>query len=451
MKIALIFVPLRLRNNWSTLVAQDENVGIMPPLSLAYVAAIAEKAGHQVIIIDAAAEKLSLEATVQRIENFSPDLLGFTMTTYGFHQALGWIKKIKEKVNIPVVVGGWHLAIYPRETMQHNAIDYAIIGEAENTLAGFLQALEQGSSLSDLPGIAFRRAGEIIITPQPQSTDDLDTVPFPARHLLNNQMYFNVLSRVKNFTVMLSARGCPYKCAFCDLNTKKFRMRSAFNFVDEIENNYKEFQIREFDIYDSSFTIDNQRVLMICQEIVKRGLKVSWTVRSRVDTVNKDLLRTMAKAGCNTIMYGIENGNAGILRALNKHRGAGVAEQAVLWARECGIKTLGFFMLGAPGETYGTAKETMRFMNSLNLDYIQVTKLSIFPKTQLYQTLLDRGFGDYWSDFTIDASKERELPLIDTTLTPGAVKKLLKRPTCLFILGRHILSRLSKERQAFLN
>ena len=163
MKIALIFTPLRLEKNWSGLLAQEKHVGIMPPLSLAYVAAIAEKGGHKVIIIDAVAERLSLEGIIGRIKEFSPDLLGFTMTTFGFHQTLNWIKRIKDRVSLPVMVGGWHLSIYPNETMHHKVIDYAVIGEAENILPEFLKAYESGDSLHDIKGIAFRDDGKVVL------------------------------------------------------------------------------------------------------------------------------------------------------------------------------------------------------------------------------------------------------------------------------------------------
>lgn len=427
MKIALIFTPLRLRTNWSTLVTQDEHVGIMPPLTLAYVAAIAEKAGHKVIIIDAVAEKLSLDYVVKRINDFSPDLLGFTMTTYGFHQTLSWINKIKEIVKIPVVVGGWQLSLYPHETMHHNNIDYAIVGEAENILPVFLRAIESGDSLRDIKGVAFRDNGRVIVNLPAESVSNLDIVPFPARHLLRNELYFNILSRRKNFTVMLSARGCPYGCIFCDLNTKKFRMRSAINFVEEIEINYKEFKIREFDIYDSSFLIDKERVIEICNEILRRRLNVSWTVRSRIENANKELLKLMAKAGCNTIMYGIESGDSKILARLNKCNDIDRIREIVKLTNYYGIKTLGFFMIGSPGETHETAIKTIRFINTLGLDYIQVTRLTPFPNTGIYRMLLETGFGDYWREFTLDYCFERELPSVGTELTPLQINKLVRR------------------------
>lgn len=427
MKIALIFTSVSLEKNWGSLVAQDERVGIMPPLSLAYVAAIAERAGHKVIIIDAVAENLSLNDIVQKIEQFSPDMLGFTITTYGLHQTLDWIKKIKEKVCLPVMVGGWHLSIYPRETMRHEAIDYALIGEVEDTLPNFLRALESKDSLYDIKGVAFRDNGKVILDSFAPVTSDIDSIPFPARHLLKNERYFNILTRIKNFTVILSARGCPYKCVFCDLNTKRFRMRSVMNFVDEIETNYKEFKIREFDIYDSTFTIDKERVMKICEEILKRKLMVSWTARTRVDNVDRDLLRIMAKGGCNTIMYGIESADPEILRRLKKHIDIDMIKEVLKWTREFGIKALGFFMIGSPGETYETAMKTIKFSTKAGLDYIQFTRLIPYPNTEIYRMLIEDGFGDYWREFTLDPTKEREIPLVRTNLTPSQAMRLVKK------------------------
>jgi len=427
MKIALVYSPTRLRKNWSTLLAQDKHIGIIPPLSLAYVAAIAENAGHNVIIIDAVAEKLSLGDTIRRIEKFSPDILGFTLATYAFHQTLAGIKIIKEKLNLPVMVGGWHLTLYPKETLSHKCIDYALIGEVENTLPRFLKTLEEGGSLLSVNGLGFRDNGKIVITPEAALTANLDLIPFPSRHLLENHLYYNILSRTKNFTAMLSTRGCPYQCMFCDLKTKKFRMRSALNFVDEIEINYRKFGIKEFDIYDSSFTVDKQRVYKICAELRNRKIQVSWTARSRVDTVDKDLLNAMAQAGCNTLMYGIETGDPVILNGLKKHTNLENVKNIISITKGCGIKTLGFFMLGCPGETRSTALKTIRFINSLDLDYIQVTQLTPFPNTELYQMLLSSGFGDYWREFTLDSSMERQLPSIQTELTPQEIRGLVRR------------------------
>lgn len=450
MKIALIFTPVRLKTNWGDIEAQDEHIGIMPPLSLAYVAAIVERTGHEVMIIDAVAERLSLEDIVKKIKQFSANILGFTMTTYGFHQTLSWIKKIKEEVRLPVMVGGWHLSLYPKETMYHHDIDYAIIGESENILPDFLKALESGDSFYDIKGIAFRDNGEVILNPSAPPTADIDSVPFAARHLLKNERYFNILSRIKNFTVMLSARGCPYGCIFCDLHTKKFRMRRALNFVDEIEINYKEFNIREFDIYDSTFTIDKERVIKICDEILKRKLNVSWTVRTRVDNVNKNLLQIMAKAGCNTIMYGIESADPEILTTLRKYIDVDMIKDVIKWTRGYGIKTLGFFMIGSPGETYETAMKTIKFSTMLDLDYIQFTKLIPYPNTEIYRMLMEDGFGDYWREFTINPTNEREIPLVRSSLNPDEAMRLVRKAYLYFYFRPfYILRALKRTKSLF--
>ena len=431
MKLALIFPPARLTKNWSSLKAQDDEVGIMPPLSLAYVAAVAEKAGHEPVIIDAVAEQLSLQDVINKIRELSPDLLGFTITTYGFYQNLDWIKRIREVVNIPVLVGGWHLSLYPKETMAHTEIDYAITGEADGAVPDLLNALAAGDDLGKINGIAYRNNGETVITPLRDPVQDIDTTPFPARHLFKNENYYNVLAKRRNFTVMLSARGCPFRCSFCDLKTKQFRMRSAKNFVDEIESCYRDHGIRSIDMYDSSFTVDKKRVHEICNEIIRRKLDLDWTVRTRADCVNKELLEVMSRAGCTTLMYGIESGDPEILKSLRKDTSLDHIRNVVRWTKEYGMKALGFFIIGSPGDTPETIERTIDFMCELPLDYVQVTKMTLFPNTEIYEMYMKEYGEDYWRNYTLDQSCEKELPLIGTNLTEkeafGYIKKAYMR------------------------
>lgn len=431
MKLALIFLPMRLEKNWTVLKAQDDEIGIMPPLSLAYVAAVAEKAGHEVVLIDAVAEGLSFEEIIERIRSFSPHLLGFTITTYGLHQNLDWIKKIKERTKLPIVVGGWHLSLYPQETMAHPEIDYAVTGEADSTLPHFLKALEDDGDLRGVNGLAFRQGEEVIVNSPADTLPDIDTTPFPARHLLKNNRYYNVLVKRRNFTVMLSARGCPFRCIFCDLKTKKFRMRSPENFVDEIESCYKDFGIRSIDIYDSSFTVNKKRVHAICDEIRRRKLDIDWTVRTRADCVDKELLQAMSKAGCTTLMYGIESGDPQVLKTLRKDTSLQYVRDVVGWTKHFGMKSLGFFIVGSPGDTLETIDRTIDFACALDLDYVQFTKMTPFPNTEIYDMYMKEYGEDYWRNFTLDQSCEKELPLVGTSITEkeafGYIKKAYLR------------------------
>src|SRR6056300_1540416 len=213
-KFALVYPPYGPVKNEPGIKTVKENYGIFPSLSLLYVAGILEGAGCEVLFIDAHAEDLTLEETVRRLNEFGPDFIGYTLTTYLFFQSLDWIKAIKELVDVPVVVGGVHLSIYAKETLGYSAIDYAVTGEAEQSLPNLLQAIIKKEDLSQVRGIAFRKDdGQVIVTPREAEVDVNDT-PFPARHLIDNEIYYSFISKYKNFSVFITSRGCPYKCIF---------------------------------------------------------------------------------------------------------------------------------------------------------------------------------------------------------------------------------------------
>ncbi|HHT9116990.1 MAG TPA: B12-binding domain-containing radical SAM protein [Candidatus Hypogeohydataceae bacterium YC38] len=427
MKITFIFLPTRCEINWTNLDAQDKVMESIPPLSLTYAAAVAERAGHKVSIIDAVAERLNLDKIVSRINALSPDILGFTVTTYGFAQNLNNIRLIKERVKIPVIVGGWHLSLYPAETIAHPEFDYAVVGEADDTLPELLKTLEWGGDLKGVKGIAYRRNGDTIVNAPREVRDTIDETLFPARHLLKNNQYFNVFTQRKNFTGMLSSRGCPFRCIFCDLKTKKYRLRSPENFVDEMEVCYKEFGIRSMDIHDTIFTINKKRASTMCEEMMRRKLDIDWTARARSDTVDKDMLKMMSRAGCKVVMFGIESGDPEILRILRKDIKLDRVREVVKWTKHYGMKALGFFILGSPGETTQSIRRTLNFACELPLDYVQFTKMTPFPNTELYELYKKEYGGDYWRDFTLDPSKEKELPLVGTDLSQKDALRYLKK------------------------
>lgn len=417
MKVSLVFTPNQLNTNFKELVFRDESIGFVPPLSLMYVAALMEQEGVEVDLIDMEAEGLSYQATLDRLLGFSPDLMGFTTTTSSFHPVLKWINEFKKDTGIPVLVGGEHVRLYPRETMSHEAIDFCIIGEAELPLPEFIRAFRDGKPFDGIKSLGFRKNGEVIIDRTLQAIDNIDAVPFPAHHLIKNELYENILTRRKNFTAMISTRGCPFRCAFCCQNHQKYRTRSPISFVDEIERNLNDYGIRDFDIYDSTFTADRKRVIGICDEILRRGLKVGFTVRSRVDVVTREMIDSLKAAGCHTIMYGIESSSPEILKRMNKGISPERVEEIVTYTNIKGIETLGFFMFGFPGESCETIKDTIRFSLKLPLDYAQFTVLLPFPETEIYDYYRERGLEDYWAEYTLDESKERLIDLVDTDVT----------------------------------
>lgn len=423
MKICLIFTPNLLNPNFRELAFRDDNIGFVPPLSLLTVAALLEKEHVTVELIDMEAEQLSFADVLERLKLFSPDMLGFTLTTTSFRPALAWIERFKTSTGLPVLVGGDHVRLYPHETMTHDAIDYCIVGEAELPLPEFIQTLRTGSSLEGIKSIGYKKNGSIFIDRTMRIINDIDSVPFPARHLIKNELYQNILANRKNFTAMMSARGCPFNCAFCNANHQKYRARTADNFVDEIEFNLLHHNIQYFDIYDSTFTTDKARVFAICAEIVRRKLDVSFSVRSRVDVVSREMIAALKNAGCHAIMYGIESSNQEILRRMNK----GISPQQVMdtvsYTKQHDIEVLGFFMFGFPGETRQTMVETTRFALELPLDYAQFTTLLPFPETEIYSYYMEHGLEDYWSKYTINPSIDCLIELVGTGVTRQEVSE----------------------------
>lgn len=398
-KFALVYPPYGPVRNEPGIKTVKENYGIFPSLSLLYVAGILENAGCQVLFIDAHAEDLSLEDTVKRLEEFSPDFIGYTLTTYLFFQSLDWIKAIKEKLpNTPVVVGGVHLSIYAKETLGYPSIDYAVTGEAEESLPAMLHAIVDKKDLSQVRGIAFKQPdGTIIVTPREKEVD-VNLAPFPARHLIKNDIYYSFISKYKNFSVFITSRGCPYKCIFCEQGSKTFRPRTPKNVVDELELCVKEFGIRELDFFDSSFTIRKQRVIEICDEIKRRKLDIVWAARTRVDCITDDVLKAMASAGCTRIYYGIESGNREILHTLKKSTSIEMYHDVVRRTKQHGIHTFGYFMIGNPYENEISIRQTIRLALELDLDYAQFSKVTPMPATEMYTMLLKEHGRDYWRE-----------------------------------------------------
>jgi len=283
MRLALIFNPFKYKVHEENLRIVQKYFGLFPPLSLAWVAGIARKAGHEVILVDARTLRLSKEDVLAKLREFQPDILGFMMTTYMFRDTLEWITFLKERLNKPVMIGGYNLRIYPEVSISHPEIDYGIVEHA----------------LADVVGLVYKENGKIRINPtQPVSFEDF---PNPARDLLPNELYAEFPTERRNFTVMVTSLGCPYKCSFCEAGRTAYNPRSPQTVVNEMEECYNKYGIREIDIFDYSFTADKKRVIEICNEMKKRKLDLLWACRSRVD-IDKELINEMKSAGCGSIL-----------------------------------------------------------------------------------------------------------------------------------------------------
>lgn len=404
MKILLINPPREneiIGNNPSIV---EEERGHNPPLGLLYVAAAIQRdRNDEVAVVDAQVEELDYPSLERRIYREQPDVVGLTAMTMTLVDVIKTIELVKKATpRTLVVLGGPHVHLYPEETLDLPGVDYLVLGEGDFAFVELLDGIQGKRNLSEVKGIAYRENGETVNTGPRPPIEDLDTVPFPARRLVPFEKYSSLLARDKCVTTMFTSRGCPFKCAFCDRPHlgHKFRARSAGNVVDEIEECVA-MGIEEFLIYDDTFTVDRKRAMAICDEIRRRNLRIRWDIRTRVDTVDAEVLAALSRAGCQAVHYGVEAGTEKILKVLNKNISIEKVEETFSLTRKHGMSVLAYFMIGSPDETLEDIRATFEVMKRLDPDYVHLTILTPFPGTAIYRDGLERGIieRDYWREF----------------------------------------------------
>lgn len=404
----------------TTLINPPQNTNYpQPPLGLASVAAILEKNHYPVEIIDANALKLSESEIINAVKD--SDIIGITAMTSHINSAIYIAKKIKDNYTyIKMILGGPHVTILPEETLNKvPEIDIIIRGEGEETIADLYEAIEKGNKLENVYGITYREKGSIKTTPTRTPIMDLDTLPFPAYHLLPLEKYKQHPPHgIKStFMAIMTSRGCPYNCIYCSkpIFGSKFRAQSPNRTVDEIEYLIEHFGIREFTFYDDSFTFDKKRIYLLCDEINRRNLDILWTCETRVNLISEELIQKMKNAGCYMIAYGIESGSQMILDNLRKGVTLNQVKEAINITHKTGINTVGYFMMGSPKETPQTLRDTIDFAKNLQLDFAQFSITIPFPGTDLYKFYIKNGEKVVnWDDFIYASLKSKNTPVFET-------------------------------------
>jgi len=414
-RLALVFNPFSYKNHEENLRVVQRYFGLFPPLSMSWVASIARAAGHEVILIDARTLRLTMPEVAAALKKFRPDVLGAMMTTYMFPETLSWLKYLRGElhaagIKCKVLAGGYNLRVYPNESVSHPEIDFGCVEHAYYTIPALFAALEKGETdLSAVPGLAWKRGAEIVVNPHPQKIN-FDLFPNPARDLLPNDLYAEFPTRRKNFTAMVTSLGCPFSCSFCEAGGCEYNPRSPATVVAEMKECVQRHGVREIDIFDYEFTGARQRVLDICEGIKKERLDINWACRSRVDTADPELLKAMYSAGCRRIYWGIESGSQATLDSLKKGIKLEQIVETMRASRRAGLENLGFFLVGVPGETKETVRQTVAFAKKLDLDYVQFSKLLAKPLTPLWKDMVAATGKDYWKDWILGKEIDRELP-----------------------------------------
>jgi anaerobic magnesium-protoporphyrin IX monomethyl ester cyclase len=389
----------------------DEESGAYPPLGLLYVASFLEEhTSHEVEILDTLLDHLSFAQIEEEIRKRKPDVVGIQAMTFTVIDATLTAKVVKKvDPNIPVIFGGPHVFIYPHETLKIPEVDYIVIGEGEETFTNLVQALDEDQDLSTVNGIGYRQNGEVKITPMVPLHTDLDAMPMPARHLIPQHRYYSVLAKETPITTMMTSRGCPMQCIFCDRPHlgKQFRYRSPKSVVDEMEACQK-MGIKEIFVYDDTFTIRRDRVLEICRQKIERGIDIHWDVRAHINTISDPVLDALAAAGCTRIHYGVESGTEEITKVIKKGIDLNKTREVFKKTKERGITTLGYFMIGNPTETREQAIETIEYARRLHADFIHLSVATPFPATELYRLGFKTGLykTDYWREFAKNPTEE---------------------------------------------
>jgi len=391
-----------------------------PPIGLALIAAFLEENGYSVMILDANALGLQPEQIPSLLADIN--VVGLNAMTPTIGSATAIVRCLKKaSPELTVILGGAHATLLPEETLMNNqGIDVIVRGEGENTIIKLLQALEHKQPLGDIPGISYRENGEVVSTPQNTENIDMDSLPFLAYHLLPWDKYrpHPPHGRAYPFVSIITSRGCPYRCSYCSKPVfgSKFRAQTPQRVVAEVKYYKERFGVGEIAFYDDVFTLDKKRAYEIADGLIKGGVRVHWTCESRVNLVDKELLRHIKEAGCYSIAYGIESASQEILNVLDKDVTLEQIAKAVTISQEVGLQTIGYFMLGSPGESVETIEETIQFAKDLKLDFAQFAIATPFPGTELYKLYMEGREDENipWESFVYAGSDGKVSPMFES-------------------------------------
>jgi radical SAM superfamily enzyme YgiQ (UPF0313 family) len=427
---------------------------LIPPAGLAYMAAILIKDGFNVVILDQQARKWDNRRLIQELGRIKPDVVGFSCLTFVMDTVEDASRKIRANFpHIKIVLGNIHPTIFHKELIEAGVADIIVRGEGEITMADICNALMDKRDLHSIEGITFYDGNKICINPERRLISDLDSLPYPEWDLFSGVKYSAFSIREFNnrgFPVpMIASRGCAFHCEFCSQNIiyKGFRKRHFVKVADEIEYHYNKRRHTVFGFNDANFPFDTAYGHDFCDEIIKRGLnrKIVWFTETRVDLVDRDLLKHMHNAGLRFIQFGVESGNSDVLSMMNKKYFKEKAIDAFKWSREAGIITLGLFVIGMPGETRKQIGETFRFARKLKTDLARFSIATPYPGSSLWEryksSLIKQPTWKYSSWLDIN-NKNAKLLLEQYRLPSGELSYLQKKGMFFFYAQPRILKRL---------
>lgn len=374
------------------------------PIWTAYALAVLRGEGFTPLFLDCMVEGLSLEQTLQRIREMKPDLVVIHTSTPSIEIDLNTAKRIKETFGLKIALIDCHATYFHKELILEPYVDFVVRGEFEITLAHLAQTIRDRGSMHDVLGVTWKEPdGEIVVNPDRPLINDLDSLPYPARDLVDQSKYREELCHYKPYFHLWGSRGCPYHCIFClwprTLWKGKVRLRKVSKIVDEIVYLQKNYGAREIFLYDDTLNLTIQRVMDICNELINRNVRIHWVCQFRPDKHNSpELFKLMKKSGCRLVVFGVESGSQYLLdHSINKELTLNEARNAIKWCKEAGITAHADFVVGVPGERKETIRQTYEFIKEAQPDEIQISVAAPYPGTRWYELIKDQPHD--WKDF----------------------------------------------------
>ena len=374
------------------------------PLGPLYIASYLESKNYNVKFIDAEQEELTEEETVFRVKEYVTDsencYIGITSTSACFEHALSLAKRLKQTLpNIKIILGGAHVSALPEHALSYNCFDYGVIGEGEITTYELLECLNSNGDIEKVDGIIFQRNNSIIKTKPRKHIKDLDSLPFPARHLLKDiHSYIPTICDYKTIPVtnIITSRGCPGRCTFCARAVfgNSYRERSAENIFEEIKEVIHKYKIREILFCDDTFLINKKRIYRLFELCKQAKLKFLWSCYARVDNVDYEFLSFLKKNGCWHISFGIESGDEKVLKDINKQISLENIENVINWCSKLRISTKGHFIIGLTADTNESIDKTINLALKVPFSDVVVTMLNPIPGSEHFKQILEQNIYD---------------------------------------------------------
>jgi anaerobic magnesium-protoporphyrin IX monomethyl ester cyclase len=399
----------------------------LPPLSLSYLAGVLAQEGIEVKILDFLVTHYHPDKLRRELEEYQPQLVGATCVTLNYPIARRMLKACKDFApHIFTVIGGPHVTFALQETLLRSPwIDAIVIGEGERTLVELARAVAEGKDIRHVSGVAFADGGRLFKTSPRPLIENLDQLPLPARGLLPMARY----RALGTPCTVITSRGCPYSCIFCSgrrMFGPKVRFRSPGLVADEIEKLQHDFGLAKINIVDDTFTLNRSHAEAVCEEMLRRNLKIKWSVFARVDRISRDLAQLMSRAGCEWVLFGVESADEGILGTIKKGFTPDEVRHGVKIATEAGINVFNSFILGLPGENRETAHRSLAFGDELYQKYgakYGFHMLSPLPGTEIYERAEDYGIrilSRNWARYNANE------PITETaTMSTGMVREAM--------------------------